>query len=74
MAAVAECVSGISITDNAAVADFAKAKNIDLAVVGPEVPLTNGMVDALNAVGIKALVQPDSRRRLKAPRPFPRDS
>ncbi len=54
MAAVAECVSGISITDNAAVADFAKAKNIDLAVVGPEVPLTNGMVDALNAVGIKA--------------------
>lgn len=54
MAAVAECVSGISITDNAAVVDFAKAKKIDLAVVGPEVPLTNGMVDALNAVGIKA--------------------
>lgn len=54
MADVAECVAGISITDNAAVAQFAQDKNIDLAVVGPEVPLTNGLVDALNAVGIKA--------------------
>ena len=49
MAEVAECVEGISITDNDAVADFAKEKQIDLAVVGPEVPLTNGLVDALNA-------------------------
>ena len=54
MAEVAECVSGISITDNDAVAVFAKEKQIDLAVVGPEVPLTNGLVDALNAAGIKA--------------------
>lgn len=54
MADVAECVAGISITDNAAVARFAQEKSVDLAVVGPEVPLTNGLVDALNAVGIKA--------------------
>ena len=54
MAEVAECVGGISITDNDAVAAFAKEKQIDLAVVGPEVPLTNGLVDALNDVGIKA--------------------
>ncbi|MDD6133554.1 MAG: phosphoribosylamine--glycine ligase [Selenomonadaceae bacterium] len=54
MAEVAECVEGISITDNDAVAAFAKEKQIDLAVVGPEVPLTNGLVDALNAAGIKA--------------------
>lgn len=54
MAEVAECVEGVSITDNDAVAAFAKEKQIDLAVVGPEVPLTNGLVDALNAAGIKA--------------------
>ncbi|MBE6073433.1 MAG: phosphoribosylamine--glycine ligase [Selenomonas ruminantium] len=54
MAEIAECVEGISITDNDAVAAFAKEKQIDLAVVGPEVPLTNGLVDALNAAGIKA--------------------
>jgi len=54
MAEIAECVEGISITDNDAVTAFAKEKQIDLAVVGPEVPLTNGLVDALNAAGIKA--------------------
>ena len=54
MAEIAECVEGISITDNDAVTAFAKEKQIDLAVVGPEVPLTNGLVDALQAAGIKA--------------------
>lgn len=54
MAALAECVDGISITDNAALTAFAKEKGIDLVVVGPEVPLTNGVVDALEAAGIKA--------------------
>ena len=54
MEAVAECVEGISITDNAAVTAFAKEHEIDLAVVGPEVPLTNGVVDALEEAGIPA--------------------
>lgn len=54
MAEVAECVPDISIEDNAAVVDFAKAHGIDLAVVGPEVPLTNGIVDAFEAAGILA--------------------
>ena len=50
----AECVADISIDDNAAVVDFAKAYAIDLVVVGPEAPLVNGLVDALNVAGIKA--------------------
>lgn len=50
----AECVGNISISDNAALVAFAQEKNIDLVVVGPEAPLVNGLVDALNAVGIKA--------------------
>ena len=50
----AECVKGISIEDNAALVTFAKEKNIDLVVVGPEAPLVNGLVDALNEAGIKA--------------------
>lgn len=54
MANVAECISGVSIEDNAAVVKLAQEKAIDLVVVGPEVPLTNGMVDALKEVGIKA--------------------
>lgn len=54
MAKLAECVDGISITDNTALVKLAKEKNIGLAVVGPEVPLTNGAVDAFTAAGIKA--------------------
>ncbi len=50
----AECVKDISIDDNAALVTFAKEKNIDLVVVGPEAPLVNGLVDALNDAGIKA--------------------
>ena len=49
----AACVENISIKDNAALVDFAKANAIDLVVVGPEAPLVNGLADALNAAGIK---------------------
>ena len=51
MAAVAECVSGISIEDNEAVVAFAEEHAIDLVVIGPEVPRTNGIVDAFEAAG-----------------------
>ena len=54
MAEIAECVAGISIEDNAALVRFAQEHEIGLAVVGPEVPLTNGAVDAFAAAGIKA--------------------
>lgn len=50
----AECTENISIEDNAALVEFAREKNIDLVVVGPEAPLVNGLVDALDAAGIKA--------------------
>ena len=50
----AECVENISIEDNAALVNFAKEKNINLVVVGPEAPLVNGLVDALSVENIKA--------------------
>ena len=54
IAEVAECVEGISISDNAAIVDFAKNNNVDLVVVGPEAPLVNGLVDALDEAEIKS--------------------
>ena len=45
IAQFAECVSGISVEDNDAIVALAKEKNIGLVVVGPEVPLVNGVVD-----------------------------
>ena len=44
--------TNISVTDNAAILRFAKEKKIDLVVVGPEIPLINGLVDELEVAGI----------------------
>lgn len=54
IAEYAELVKNISIEDNAAIVKFAQEKNINLVVVGPEAPLVNGVVDALDAAGIKS--------------------
>lgn len=51
---LAECIGGISISDNAALVEFARGKGIDLVVVGPEGPLANGLVDAMEEAGIKS--------------------
>ncbi len=53
IASIAECIDG-RVEDNASIVAFAKAHAIDLVVVGPEVPLVNGLVDELEAAGILA--------------------
>lgn len=50
---LAECVD-ISATDIDGMVNFAKEKEIDLVMVAPDDPLVLGMVDAMEAVGIKA--------------------
>jgi phosphoribosylamine---glycine ligase len=42
----------ISLTDNAALVALAKELSIDLVVIGPELPLVNGLADQLRATGI----------------------
>ena len=49
---LAECVN-ISATDTDAMVEFAKKENIDLVMVAPDDPLVLGMVDALQAAGIR---------------------
>lgn len=51
IAQIAECVS-LPAGDNEAVADFAASNRIDLLVVGPELPLCQGVADAVRARGI----------------------
>ncbi len=72
MAELAECVAG-SIEDNAAVVKFAQEKKIDLVVVGPEVPLMNGVVDALRAAGIKAFGPTKAAAELEGSKSFSKD-
>jgi phosphoribosylamine--glycine ligase len=52
-AALAENVADLAIDDPAAVADFAAARQVDLVVIGPEVPLVAGVADALAARKIR---------------------
>lgn len=49
---IAECI-GIPAEDIEQIRDVAKEKEIDLVVVGPEVPLAMGIVDVLEEEGIK---------------------
>jgi phosphoribosylamine---glycine ligase len=62
IAEIAECVA-IAADDIASVVAFAKDQAIDLVVVGPEGPLVAGMVDALQAAGIRAF-GPNARAAL----------
>jgi len=51
IASVAECVA-IAMDDLDALYQFARTQKIDLTVVGPEIPLVNGIVDMFEAGGL----------------------
>lgn len=48
----AECIDYVDVKDIKGIAEFAKQKEIDFAVVAPDDPLVLGCVDALEAEGI----------------------
>jgi phosphoribosylamine---glycine ligase len=52
IAALAECVD-LSVTDVRLLADFAERQGIDLTLVGPELPLTLGIVDEFQRRGLR---------------------
>ncbi len=53
IAEIAECVD-IKVMEFDRLVKFAKKKDIDLAVIGPDDPLVGGIVDAFNEAGIRA--------------------
>jgi phosphoribosylamine--glycine ligase len=59
--------------DHAAVIAFCKANRIDLVVVGPEAPLCAGVVDDLEAAGIKAFGPSKAAARLEGSKGFTKD-
>lgn len=50
---IAENIGGVSITDGEGILKLAREKEIGLVVVGPELPLTEGVADVLTAGGVK---------------------
>lgn len=66
-------MTDIAVTDNAAILQFAKEKDIDLVVVGPEVPLMNGLVDDLEAAGIPAFGPRANAAEIEGSKSFAKD-
>ncbi len=72
IAQVAECVS-ISPTDVKTLAQFAKEKEIDLTVVGPESSLAVGIADEFENRGLKIMGANHAAARLEASKAFAKD-
>ena len=68
----AQCVA-LDLSQHAAVIAFAKANKIDLVVVGPELPLCAGIVDDLEAAGIRAFGPSKWAARLEGSKGFTKD-
>jgi phosphoribosylamine--glycine ligase len=63
----------LDIGDHAAVIAFCKANAIDFVVVGPEAPLVAGIVDDLEAAGIRTFGPRKSAARLEGSKGFTKD-
>ena len=68
----AECVD-LDIADHAAVIGFCRDNRIGFVVVGPEAPLCAGIVDDLEAGGIKAFGPSRTAARLEGSKGFTKD-
>jgi phosphoribosylamine--glycine ligase len=66
-------IAPIDITDHAAVIAFCRDQPIDLVVVGPEAPMAAGMVDDLEAAGVKAFGASRAAARLEGSKGFTKD-
>lgn len=69
IANIAECVN-IPDNDVSGIVTFAKENNIDLVVIGPEVPLVLGLVDALEVENIKAFGPNANAAKLEGSKAF----
>lgn len=65
--------AGVNGGDVAAVADFSAREKIDLVVIGPEQPLVDGLVDALDSRGIRAFGPSAAAARLEGSKIFAKE-
>jgi phosphoribosylamine---glycine ligase len=68
----AECGENVAlhISDHAAVVRFCQEKRIELVIVGPEVPLAEGVADALNGAGIRCFGPSKAAAQIEASKVF----
>jgi phosphoribosylamine--glycine ligase len=68
----AECVA-LDLADHAAIIGFCRSNDINFVVVGPEAPLCAGIVDDLEAAGIKAFGPTRAAAQLEGSKGFTKD-
>ncbi|WP_372622360.1 phosphoribosylamine--glycine ligase [Falsiroseomonas sp.] len=69
IAELAECVP-VGATDIPALIDFARERQVELVVAGPEAPLTLGLADACAAAGIKCFGPSAAAAQLEGSKAF----
>lgn len=72
IAAIAECVD-IKVMEFEKIADFAVEKSVDLVIVGPDDPLVGGLVDVLEARGLRAFGPRKNAAILEGSKAFSKD-
>ncbi|MCD6024141.1 MAG: phosphoribosylamine/glycine ligase [Fibrobacteria bacterium] len=72
MAALGTCVP-LAADDIPAVLDLARRETVDLTVVGPEIPLVKGVVDAFQAAGLAIFGPTAAAARLEGSKAFSKD-
>jgi len=72
IAQIAECVN-IQVEDIAGLLEFAEKEKIDLTVVGPEIPLSLGIVDEFTRYGLKIFGPKRAAARLEASKIFSKE-
>ncbi len=72
IARLADCVQ-IPADEIDTLLDFAQAEKIDLTVVGPEVPLTFGIVDRFQAAGLEIFGPNQAAARIEGSKSFSKD-
>ncbi|MBS7125047.1 MAG: phosphoribosylamine--glycine ligase, partial [Coprobacillus sp.] len=72
IASLGTCVPG-SVEDNEFIVDFIQKNQIDLTVIGPEVPLCNGLADDIEKAGYKAFGPQKKAATLEGSKAFSKD-
>ena len=65
--------AAIALDDHAAILRFVKEHEIGLVVIGPEVPLMNGLVDKLEAAGIRTFGPRANAAEIEGSKSFAKD-
>ena len=63
----------LMVSDNQAIIDLAQQLDVDLVVVGPEVPLVNGVADLLRAAGIAVFGPSKAAAQLEGSKNFAKE-